>query len=292
MDREERKRGSDMNTNEINGMNEMNDMENPMPRMPQPERLMRRERAHTVAQSEAEYAGQAEDAVVSAPASNAAAASAGVESISQTLRVIEMLEHKIADAYRIPVARDKCVLSSSELVDLIGQLHIALPKAVPQAQSVLARSEEIIAAATAQADKTADEADRIYNETVTKARQFKDEVEAEADAYDRTTREKAQADAQAIIADAQTRAEQIVFAAQQQAQQMVDANEITRRAQAYAMETRERAEKDADSIYTQACMHADKMLSGAAAALSRSAGELAQLRDSLLMQGQQPDANH
>ena len=289
MDREERNR--EINMNEMNGMNDMNDMENPMPRMPQPERLMRRERAHSAAQGEAEYAGQAEDAVVSAPASNAAA-STGVESIGQTLRVIEMIEHKIADAYRIPVARDKCVLSSSELVDLIGQLRIALPKSVQQAQGVLERGEEIIATATAQADKTADEADRIYNETVTKARQFKDEVEAEADAYDRTIREKAQADAQAIVADAQTRAEQIVFAAQQQAQQMIDANEITRRAQAYAMETRERAEKDADSIYTQACMHADKMLSGAAAALSRSAGELAQLRDSLLMQGQQPDANH
>ncbi len=48
------------------------------------------------------------------------------------------------------------------------------------------------------------------------------------------------------------------------------------------METRERAEKDADSIYTQACVHADKMLSGAAAALSRSANDLAALRDSML----------
>lgn len=269
-------RMSDMN------MNEEGEMDNPMPRMPQPERLMRRERAHSVAQPEA---GEREERGA------ADASAAGVESISQTLRVIEMIEHKIADAYRIPVTKDKCIMSSSELIDLIGQLRIALPKSVQQAQAVLSRSEQIIATATTQADKTADEADRIYNDTVTKARQFKDEVEAEADAYDKATREKAQADAQAIVADAQTSAEQIIFAAQQQAQQMVDANEITRRAQAYAMETRERAEKDADSIYTQACMHADKMLSGAAAALSRSAGELAQLRDNLLMQGQQSDVN-
>ena len=67
---------------------------------------------------------------------------------------------------------------------------------------------------------------------------------------------------------------------------MLDENEITRRAQAYAMETRERAEKDADSIYNQACVHADKLLCGAAAALSRSAGELTDLRDSLLGPGQ------
>ena len=70
-------------------------------------------------------------------------------------------------------------------------------------------------------------------------------------------------------------------------QELIEENEITRRAQAYAMETRERAEKDADSIYSQACVQTDKMLSGAAAALSRSAGELAALRDSLLGQGQQ-----
>ena len=87
-----------------------------------------------------------------------------------------------------------------------------------------------------------------------------------------------------MLADAQTRAEAIVFGAQQQAQKMVDENEITRRAQAYAMETRDRAQQDADSIYNQACVHADKMLSGAAAALSRSAGDLAALRDSLLSQ--------
>ena len=120
---------------------------------------------------------------------------------------------------------------------------------------------------------------------MTKARQFKEEVEGEADAYDKSIRQKAQDDAAAMIADAQNTADQIIFAAQQQSQKMVDENEITRRAQAYAMETRERAEKDADSIYTQACVQADKILSGACAALSRSANDLAQFRDNLLGAG-------
>ena len=66
----------------------------------------------------------------------------------------------------------------------------------------------------------------------------------------------------------------------------MDDNEITRRAQAYAMETRERAEKDADSIYNQAWDQADKILSGAAAVLSRNANDLAVFRDNLLMQEQ------
>ena len=218
-------------------------------------------------------------------------AQAGAESIGQTLRVLDMIEHKLADAYRVPLKKNMCIVDVSEMADLIGQLRIALPKSVTQANTVLVSSQRIIDEAKQRADKTADDADKIYNDTVTKARAFKDEVEAEADAYDKQVRQRAEDDAGAMIADAQTRAEQIVFAAQQQAQKLVDENEISRRAQAYAMETRERAEKDADSIYTQACVHVDKMLSGAAAALSRSAGELAALRDNLLTQGQNTPNN-
>ena len=233
-------------------------MEQAGQREPQQDRPMRREHAH-----------------------------GGAESIGQTLRVIEYIENKLSDAYRVPLKKNMCLVDISEMTDLIGQLRIVLPKSVTQAQSVLATGQQIIDDAKSQADRTADEADKIYNDTVTKARQFKDAIEAEAEAFDQETRRRAQEDANAIIADAQTRAEQIIFAAQQQAQKLVDENEITRRAQAYAMETRERAEKDADSIYSQACVHVDKMLSGAAAALSRSAGELAGLRDNLLGQGQQ-----
>ena len=232
-------------------------MDNRMDMPEQPQRPMRREQMHS-----------------------------GTESIGQTMRVIDALEHKLADAYRVPLRKNMVMVDMSEMIDLIGQLRIALPKSVQQAQGVLASSQKIIDDAKARADKTADDADKIYNETVTKARQFKEEIESEADAFDKETRRRAQEDANAIVADAQTRAEQLIFSAQQQAQKLVDEDEITRRAQAYAMETRERAEKDADSIYSQACMHVDKMLSGAAAALSRSAQELGALRDNLLTQGQ------
>jgi hypothetical protein len=107
-----------------------------------------------------------------------------------------------------------CIVDLSEMADLIGQLRIALPKSVTQAHTVLANSQSIISEAKQRADKTADDADKIYNDTVTKARAFKDEVEAEADAYDKQTRQRADEDANAMIADAQTRAEQIVFAAE------------------------------------------------------------------------------
>ena len=206
------------------------------------------------------------------------------ESMMQIKLVIEALEQKINSARRVPMTNFSMV-DGGALIDLIGQMRIALPKAVVEAQGVLEQQEQILSGAREEADRTADKADAIYADTVSKANAIRDQIHTEADEYDKTTREKARLESEAMIADAQTRAEAIIFGAQQQAQKMVDENEITRRAQAYAMETRERAEKDADSIYNQACVHADKMLSGAAAALSRSAGDLAALRDSLLGQG-------
>lgn len=211
--------------------------------------------------------------------------STAADSIGQARRVIDQLEARINDARRVPMSKTLSIVDAGELIDLIGQLRIVLPHTVVQAQAILEQQKQILGDAKAEADRTADKADEIYTTTVEKAKQFEQEVKADADAYDKQIRQKAQEDSSAIIADANTRAEQIIFNAQQQSQKLVEDNEITRRAQAYAVETRERAEKDADSIYNQACAQVDKMLSGAAAALSRSASELAALRDSLLTQG-------
>lgn len=182
--------------------------------------------------------------------------SAAADSIGQARRVIDQLEARINDARRVPMSKTLSIVDAGELIDLIGQLRIVLPHTVVQAQAILEQQKQILG-----------------------------DAKADADAYDKQIRQKAQEDSNAIIEDANTRANQIIFSAQQQSQKLVDDNEITRRAQAYAVETRERAEKDADSIYNQACAQVDKMLSGAAAALSRSASELAALRDSLLTQG-------
>ena len=211
--------------------------------------------------------------------------STAADSIGQARRVIDQLEARINDARRVPMSKTLSIVDTGELIDLIGQLRIVLPHTVVQAQAILEQQKQILGDAKAEADRTADKADEIYTTTVEKAKQFEQEVKADADAYDKQIRQKAQEDSNAIIEDANTRANQIIFSAQQQSQKLVDDNEITRRAQAYAVETRERAEKDADSIYNQACVQVDKMLSGAAAALSRSASELAALRDSLLTQG-------
>ena len=186
--------------------------------------------------------------------------SAAADSIGQARRVIDQLEARINDARRVPMSKTLSIVDAGELIDLIGQLRIVLPHTVVQAQAILEQQKQILGEAKAEADRTADKADEIYTTTVEKAKQFEQEVKADADAYDKQIRQKAQEDSNAIIEDANTRANQIIFSAQQQSQKLVDDNEITRRAQAYAVETRERAEKDADSIYNQACAQVDKML--------------------------------
>ena len=210
------------------------------------------------------------------------------DSIGQARRVIDELEARINDARRVPMSKTLSIIDTGELIDLIGQLRIVLPHTVVQAQAILDERKKILGEAKEEAKASTGQADAYYTEKVENAKRFEQDVKMEADAYDKQIRQKAQEDSNAIIADANTRAEQIVFNAQQQAQKLVEDNEITRRAQAYAVETRERAEKDADSIYNQACVQVDKMLSGAAAALSRSASELAALRDNLLTQGNTP----
>ncbi|MBP3656759.1 MAG: hypothetical protein J6K32_08705 [Clostridia bacterium] len=214
---------------------------------------------------------------------------ANADSISQAMRVIDTIEQMINEGSRVPLWKDRCIVEQARLIDLIGQLHIVLPKTVQQAHEIMQRSEEIITTAKTEADRIADEADKYHRETIETAKKTSDEIRADADAYCQNVSQQAADAANAAVADAQSRAEQIIYAAQMQAQQLVDESEITRRAQAEALELRDRAQKDAASIYNQACVHADKLLSGAAAAFSRSASELAALRDSLLGGASNPD---
>lgn len=110
---------------------------------------------------------------------------AGGDSIGQAKRVIDQLEAKVNAAYRVPMKRDLCIVEASALIDLIGQLRIVLPHTVVQAQAILNNRDEIIEQAKAEADKTADTADKIYTETVNKAQAFDKSIREEADAYDR-----------------------------------------------------------------------------------------------------------
>lgn len=214
---------------------------------------------------------------------------AGGDSIGQAKRVIDLIEQRINEGGHVLLKKDKCVVDQGELIDLISQLRIVLPKTVLQAQEIMQRSEKIVSDAKAEADKIAGEAKKYHQDAVESAEKTCSQIRAEADAYSQQVTQQAQEAASAAVADAQARAEQILYAAQMQAQQMVDENEITRRAQAAAMELHERAQADAASIYKQAWVHADKILSGAAAALTYNAGEIAKKRDALLGQESGPE---
>ena len=150
--------------------------------------------------------------------------STAADSIGQARRVIDQLEARINDARRVPMSKTLSIVDAGELIDLIGQLRIVLPHTVVQAQAILEQQKQILGDAKAEADRTADKADEIYTTTVEKAKQFEQEVKADADAYDKQIRQKAQEDSNAIIEDANTRANQIIFSAQQQSQKLVDDN--------------------------------------------------------------------
>ena len=114
--------------------------------------------------------------------------SAAADSIGQARRVIDQLEARINDARRVPMSKTLSIVDAGELIDLIGQLRIVLPHTVVQAQAILEQQKQILGDAKAEADRTADKADEIYTTTVEKAKQFEQEVKADADAYDKPTR--------------------------------------------------------------------------------------------------------
>ena len=193
--------------------------------------------------------------------------------------VIEEMDRLFREASQTPIVKTHRLIREDALM---GQLRIVLPKMVREAQGVLDRRDEITGEAEAVSRARREEAERYYRDRREEADAYDKQTRTDAETYRMQLMTKAQEEAEATVEDARTRAQQIVEAAQQQAQRLVEESEISRRAQAYAAEIRTDAEERAASVVQQAAHQTDLMLSGAAAALSRSAGEMAQLRDSLL----------
>ena len=89
------------------------------------------------------------------------------------------------------------------------------------------------------------------------------------------------------IAAFRATAEKILLQANAEAQMRTEESEIVRRAHARAKEIFDQVQMDTDGMYKRAYTEVNKMLSGATAALNRSAMELADLRDQLLSGGDQ-----
>ena len=203
-------------------------------------------------------------------------------------QLIGQLEDLVTNARRMPLSRTLAIIDTAELVDMIGQLRMALPRSLTEAENVLDMRDQLITDAERQAQEALETADRDARDARLKAQNYDKEVRGAADSYYESVRQRTQQEANSLVQDANTQAQQIVMAAHQKASEMIADTEIMRRANNFAEETRNKAMQEADRVFSQACMQTDKMLSGAAAALSRSAGELAQLRDALLAQAQNP----
>ena len=204
------------------------------------------------------------------------------ESLDQIFQVIEKIDEIIQGGKRIPLSKSLVIVDAGEINDLLGQLRLGFPRTVKEAKQIIAQQDQILDDAHTVATQSKESANKYYLDAKESADRYGTEKRSEADKYDRELRALANQDANNLIADAQTRAEQIMLDAQRRQSDMVNENEIVRRANAFAMEIRDTAQKESDRVYSQACMQSDKILSGATAALSKAANDLAQLRDALL----------
>ena len=201
--------------------------------------------------------------------------------IARGKALLDALEALFQDAKQIPMTKTR-LISESAFQDAIGQLRMSMPDMVREAADVLARQQEILDSARAEAQAKKDEADRYDREHRDAADSYDKQTRSDAESFRMQLMNRAQEDAKAMQADAETRAKQILDSANQQAAGLVEDNEITRRAKAYAMELQDSAKSQADAMYEAARKQTDLMLSGAVGSLSRSANELAKLRDTLL----------
>jgi cell division septum initiation protein DivIVA len=205
---------------------------------------------------------------------------------AQIRQVISHIEEDITTARRVPLSRTLVMVDHGELLNLVGQLRLALPESVVTAEKVLAQRSELLQDAEEKSNRMKQEAESLAQNTKEEARNYDRDTRARADADSKNVMERARAEANAMLQDAQMRAQAILDAAQATQKKMVENSEITRRAQAFSLELKDNAQKEADRIYSQACMQVDKMLSGASSALARSATEMSQLRENLLGNGQ------
>ena len=204
------------------------------------------------------------------------------ESLDQIFQVISKIEEVIGGGMKFPVMKSRVFVDSGELYDLIGQLRLGFPRTVREAKQIIDKQDEILETASNASKELRDAADKYYVDAVESADRYGREKRMEADKYDRELRALATQDANNLLADAQTRADQIMKDAQRRQSELVNENEIVRRANAFSMEIRDKVQRESDQVYSQACIQSDKILSGATAALSKAANDLAQLRDTLL----------
>lgn len=201
-------------------------------------------------------------------------ASIRVESIMAARRTIDRIEEKLGAGTRVPFKNNLSMVNVGELLNMTSELRSVLPDAVKEAIEVVRDKQQIEFTAQQRAQEKINQVNAEVKEK-----------SENADALAKKTVEDAMLRAKEIEQQARATAEKILIKANAEAQMRTEENEIVRRAHARAKEIYDQVQMDVDGVYKTAYTEVNKMLSGATAALNRSAMELAGLRDQLLSSG-------
>ncbi|MDQ4078893.1 MAG: hypothetical protein M3220_21960 [Chloroflexota bacterium] len=112
--------------------------------------------------------------------------------MADILYLVERLEQVLAQGWRVPFTTN-AVIDEDALIDVIEQMHIAIPNEIRQAQQIVQQKERILAQAR-------EEGERIVAQSKERADQIVDQTEIV---------ERAQERAQYIISQAQKEGEEI-----------------------------------------------------------------------------------
>ncbi len=196
------------------------------------------------------------------------------ENLIAVRRVIDRIEERLSSGTRVPFKNHLSMVNVGDLLNMTSELRSALPDAVQEAAEIIRDKQQIELTARQRAQEKTNQANA----------DAKEKIES-ADAQAKRTLEDAQARAAEIEQQARATAEKILMQANAEAQMRTEESEIVRRAHARAKEIYDQVQMDTDGLYRRAYTEVNKMLSGATAALNRSAMELAELRDQLLSSG-------
>ena len=191
-------------------------------------------------------------------------------------RMLDRIEERLSEGTRVPFKNNLCMVNVGDLLNMTSELRSVLPDSVQEAAEILRDKQQIELTARQRAQEKTNQANA----------EAKEKIES-ADAQAKKTLEDARARAAETEQQARATAEKILMQANAEAQMRTEESEIVRRAHARAKEIFDQVQMDTDGMYKRAYTEVNKMLSGATAALNRSAMELADLRDQLLSGGDQ-----
>ncbi len=116
--------------------------------------------------------------------------------MADILYLVERLEQILAQGWRVPFTTN-AVIDEDAFIDIVEQMHIAIPTEIRQAQQIVQQKERVLAQAR-------EEAERIVEQARERAEQMVEQTDLVARANERS---------QYIIVEAQKEAEEVRFGA-------------------------------------------------------------------------------